>query len=80
MKSEDLARIVEFRNQVESQQVGVKYITDLDIETLVKTEYLKETFGDDEVAKTLLYSDMSYEDLADPEKYDIVYSILSSKL
>jgi hypothetical protein len=80
MKSEDLERIVEFQTKIASQQEGVKYTVDTDIETQVKIEYLIETFGDYDVDTELSVSGMKYADLADPEKYNIIYSILSSRL
>jgi hypothetical protein len=77
MKSEDLERIVEFQTKIASQQDGVKYTADIDIETQVKSEYLNETFGEGAVSETLSSTGMEYTDLADPEKYNIIYSILS---
>jgi len=79
MKKADLERIIEFQTKVASQQESVKYIVDTDIEAKVKIEYLTEEFGTLSLEEALLASGISYVDLIESEKYNIVYSILKAK-
>jgi hypothetical protein len=78
MKKEDFERIIEFQSKI-SQESTVKYKPDLEIETQVKIEFLTETFGFDTLKSTLDTAGFSFEDLADQEKFNIIYSILEAK-
>lgn len=80
IKQEDLDRFAEFEKAILNlKESGIKYTSDVEIETDVKLASLFDTFGREKTENFLNKIKVEKKDLADQETYVQIYKFLSSQ-